>query len=1163
MYLLKLSNYKSAAGVLALAASLPLVLTGCQDEEFGYSAEYIKYQKSFTQKYGEIPADKSWDLTTWAQMHNAPANGQTRAGAGSVNTGELNSDPSNPDFEVSNQEYEVPADLMNWMKSNLVEGQDNRSLGSSFMLRLPQNDFAIIPIFQGNSAFMSELEMKVNTRNITKIWTKSENMWAKETANGAWEKLYYFDGWETYDQWYKDHPVHGASTLNSYSVKSKPIIFHSTRMTPGSENDRLMYLSLHNIDKYYQDEDIKWDANDKWGTIGDRLTSINSNGYMLAMPIPFSITPLPSIGSYSGECHTMLIGVEDAKGVDSDHDTNDIVFLVVGYPNVPEIISTTETIKKRYMCEDLGATDDFDFNDIVIDVTQTRSQKLITIPEGQADNVRTDGEFELDYAYLDFSQTARLAHVCGTLPFQVVVGNTVFPKVVDPTILSETRDELAAATTTRAANPVRENGWNPNEVKRVEGWNPATNNVKIYVDWSGSRKPGVANNAEWTDERPNPNVNEPTAADIEIADFANGTFKVVNFPEPGTVPYIIATDQNVPWMGERVDIPDSWVGRNGTTATGTNDHTGAAEDQGNRLNKAEDDEEVTLWNGPFTTEGLYSKGVEMNRLSEFHAAIVEAIEAGYNVVNVYTQGSKPTEIGLCCNTSEKGWDLLTRGSAEGHTSPEALGNDSYKHTVYLSAEEVAMVKQLGLIVQARTEGGMTIDRITMTKATTKELTLAQVRFGKITVTPSHHVKWSGSTVPFEKAAFPVGTKLTLTAVPQDNTCTFVKWSDDVTDATREITLNEDMSLEAIFTSTSAAQFYVRTPDAESNPIPVKFWNADEKQDLNFESMKIVDPAHVTLVLDCDRWNETPFEFKTNSKHLAEVQKKTISSEVDELAEVITGNYPEIKIKTNAGRTGKLVFEIWQNAGDGFVETQHVIVTVYIKKKSFILAEEPESIDLSYLTPNKVIGYSWIRQSKLNISMKNNSGNVGVWQDSSNNIHIDAKKNGNDRLVINYTGSDHYLGYYKEIPVTVSDYSWDVCGMHLLRVNGAQDAENADKFTITDGDMRLATQNWDYDKNIKVVVRLQGSGLISTTITNGTKSHAIQPVPEDGFSQFNSTFDNTETLPARSIVFILSAQDYKDNFSGKNLIVNFTKYENSDLVPSFYVTETTESAYAAF
>lgn len=1144
----------------ALCATLLTGLTSCQDEDYGYSSEQIKYAKNFTQTYGKIAEDKNWDLSSWASYQSETSTRSSATRSGGVNTGALNSNPSNPDFEVSNEYYEVPANLMSWMKENLVEGRDNRSLGSSFMLRLPENDFAIIPIFQGNSAFMSELELKVNNRDITKIWEKSQDIWAKDTEGGEWQQLRYFDGWPTYDRWYDNTTVHKASTIDAYSVKAKPIIFHPGRMVSGTGDNRNMFLSLRNIDKIFSSDDVKWDANDEWGTIGDRLTSINSLGFMLALPVPFTISSVPSISGYSGDCHTMLIGCEDANGERSDHDNNDIVFLIVGYPNVPEIISTTETIKKRYMCEDLGATEDFDFNDIVIDVTQTKTVKLVTNPANQSDNVKTDGNFNLESKTADFSQTARLAHVCGTLPFQVVVGNTVFPKVVDPTLLSNTRKELAAPTTTRASEEVRENGWNPNEVKKVEGWNPETNNIKIYVDWRGSQGQGIKNYEEWQEERPDPNITSPTQEDLLIAEFDNGKFRVVNFPKPGTVPYIIATDQDVPWMAECVNIPNSWV----DGKTGIKDFTGAAQDQGNRLNKPEDNEEVTLWNGPFEATKQFSQGVVLNRLSEFHAAIVEAIEAGYNVVNVYTHASRiMTEVGLACNRTEEGWTLVEPGDAEGYINPTDLGNGNYKHTIYLTQDQLRSIKLLGLVAQARTEGGMTFDRITMTKAATKELTLAQARFGKIQVPAGNRVKWGGSTVPFEKAAFPVGTKLTLTAVPDDK-CSFIQWSDGNTNATREITLSNDMNLSAVFNSKKAAEFYVMNYDATQNPIPVKFWGADEKQDLNFEGMKIDDYSHVTLVLDCDLWTEgNGFEFKVNTKNTGNVNCQVIQSEVADVA-TVSSSSKSVFVKTNASRMGKLVFEIWQSKSSDFDETQHVIVTVYIKKKSFVINDIPESIDLSYLYPNKLMNYSWIRQNKLNISLKNSSNNVGVWTDGSNNIHVDAKKNGNDVLVINYTGSDHYMGFYKEIPVSVTNYSWDVCGMHLCRVNGVRDSENQDKYTITDGDMRLATQNWNYDKNIKVVLYFNGTnpGTISVANQDGSKAHVLY---ENGqvneFCKFNSTYDDNGNLPRRSIVFILSANDYKTYFAGKNMILNVGN--SSSLNPDFYVVETSDSPYASF
>lgn len=1098
----------------ALCATLLTGLTSCQDEDYGYTSEQIKYAKNFTQTYGKIAEDKNWDLSSWASYQSETSTRSSATRSGGANTGALNSNLSNLDFEVAGEDYIVPANLMSWMKENLVEGRDNRSLGSSFMLRLPENDFAIIPIFQGESAFMSELELKVNNRNITKIWEKSQNIWAKDTEGGEWQQLRYFDGWPTYDRWYDNTSVHAASTLNAYSVKARPIIFHPDRMVSGTGDNRNMFLSLRNIDKKYEGDDVKWDANDTWGVIGDRLTSINSLGFMLALPVPFTISSVPSISGYSGDCHTMLIGCEDANGERSDHDNNDIVFLIVGYPNVPEIISTTETIKKRYMCEDLGATEDFDFNDIVIDVTQTKTIALETDPKNQSDNVKTDGNFELVSKTADFSQTARLAHVCGTLPFQVVVGNTVFPKVVDPTLLPNTREELAAPTTTRAIDEVRENGWNPNEVKRVEGWNPETNNIKIYVDWRGSQGQGLQNNAEWQEERPDPNITSPTQEDLLIAEFDNGKFRVVNFPKPGTVPYIIATDQDVPWMAECVNIPNSWV----DSKTGIKDFTGAAQDQGNRLNKPEDNEEVTLWNGPFEATKQWSQGVVLNRLSEFHAAIVEAIEAGYNVVNVYTHASRMTEVGLSCNRTEEGWTLVEPGDAEGYINPTDLGNGNYKHTIYLTQDQLRSIKLLGLVAQARTQDGMTFDRITMTKAATKELTLAQARFGKIQVPSGNRVKWQGSTVPFEKAAFPVGTKLTLTAVPDDK-CSFIQWSDGVTEATREITLSNDMNLSAVFNSEKAAEFYVMNYDATQNPIPVKFWGTDEKQDLNFESMKIDDYSHVTLVLDCDRWTENNgFEFKVNTKSPESVNHRIIQSEVADLA-TVSSSSKSVFIKTNANHMGKLVFEIWQSKSSDFDETQHVIVTAYIKKKSFALAENIESIQLSNQQANRNLGFTWIRQSKLNLSLKNGSGNVDFKKaDNSNDIHLDAKKDGEDRLVINYTGSDHYLGFYREIPVTVSNYYKPDWGYTMqIDQNGMIEIGNIYKMAGYYNDIRFKVHlDYGFNKGTSVVIRNGDSSFSKTLLTN----------ENEGLQTSNgSTWDGG----SRCLTFVLSRDELQTYF----------------------------------
>ena len=74
---------------------------------------------------------------------------------------------------------------------------------------------------------------------------------------------------------------------------------------------------------------------------------------------------------------TYILGVEDMtinSDTYCDKDYNDIVFLIAGKVPDPVYYKQDPYVKvteKRYMCEDLTNTGDFDFNDIVIDVRQT------------------------------------------------------------------------------------------------------------------------------------------------------------------------------------------------------------------------------------------------------------------------------------------------------------------------------------------------------------------------------------------------------------------------------------------------------------------------------------------------------------------------------------------------------------------------------------------------------------------------------------------------------------------------------------------------------------------------------------------------------------------------------------------------------------------------
>ena len=185
----------------------------------------------------------------------------------------------------------------------------------------------------------------------------------------------------------------------------------------------------------------------------------------------------------------MIIGVEDATTSKSDHDFNDVVFMIYGEPYVPQTFKVEEfetTYSKRYMIEDLGSTDDFDFNDIVVDVQETFTQKRTTDEQG----LETWSNPELK------GQKAIIRHLGGILPFELTIGNKKLDKMGGPsTFQTDTNLEF-----------------------EVNGWNRTANNISINV-YQG--------------------------ADSQTAN-------VVNFSQPGAIPMIIATDTNVAWSAERV-----------------------------------------------------------------------------------------------------------------------------------------------------------------------------------------------------------------------------------------------------------------------------------------------------------------------------------------------------------------------------------------------------------------------------------------------------------------------------------------------------------------------------------------------------------------------------------------------------------------------------------
>lgn len=213
-----------------------------------------------------------------------------------------------------------------------------------------------------------------------------------------------------------------------------------------------------------------------------------------------------------------IIGCEEnytsAENNESNKDFNDLVFLLKGSPS-PVLVELGQpfktTISKRYMAEDFGSNADWDFNDVVIDVTRETTQTLSKV----------SGEIKMTPGTK--SVNVKVPWLCGTLPVQIEVGEVKTNKITDPTDPYKTSDEIAGITDERAQQKDEygkhcQKGINPGISFSAPDWDPDKNNVKIYV-WKDWDKDGTAGNSEnktsvWT----------------------------ASFPSSGDTPFIIATD---------------------------------------------------------------------------------------------------------------------------------------------------------------------------------------------------------------------------------------------------------------------------------------------------------------------------------------------------------------------------------------------------------------------------------------------------------------------------------------------------------------------------------------------------------------------------------------------------------------------------------------------
>lgn len=1129
-------------------------MTSCQDEDFGYAKDQIAYETNFKKAFGEIPADQSWDLSSaanWVDPLKADeATGETRATRAG---GAL---PYTPQPESEDSWWEVPNDIFSWMQKRLIEGNDNRYLGSSFILETPSSDFAIIPIFQGNSAITSELEVKVNDFELTKVWGKSEGMKATDTENdGDAKPLGYYEGWAGYDKYYDTTPLHPASTIKAKKVWTKPILFKNSELGTG----KYMYLSLHNIAKLYNSDGSVWDSGNTWTTRGDRLTSINPAGHMLALEVDWSIknslkSSLPKIVSGKEPSQMMIIGCEDANGTSSDHDNNDIVFLIVGYPDVPNVIPLTETIEKRYMCEDLGGTHDFDFNDIVVDVKQVSTYTLTTSPDVTDWNFNS-GTTSVEISGIDRNnctrtQTAKIAHVCGTIPIQAQVGNYLFPWITDPTNQSQTRTQLLAGgwnwngsswvpdvtsnNKTRGTQPA--DGWNPNEEKVIadNSWNPSDNNVTIYVQWPEGWKadPGHSVNINGTNANQSHSyldqaqlakaLSESGWVGVDYKDFTE-RLKKVAFPENGTVPYIIAVDPSVNWMKEDQRIDMAWLRQADHTDKDHTNESGAGSG-GYYENPDSSKPEVLIWQGSFTGE-KWNHGLDFPVGSAQYNGIIDAFD-GYaqcNTLNIYfdrdytDRKNDGKVLDKTISLATHDWKRLTDSEADNYVAPRNVtpvtidGKQCYKLQIKLTDEQILAIRNGGLVVQLSSDNVM-LHKISFTKESGFEVRLNMPDNGKITTPLRNRVRYgdhaSEAKVPFTHASFVSGS-VTFEAVP-DEGYVLKEWRDNsgnVVSTSSSITISASTTLTAVFEKTYRVCF---TPQHDPG---------------NGEGYKYDLGGKCHLNITCN--GNT-----VQDEYWAKV------GDVLTLTPVPAEGYKFVQWWSGYSDIPRTYTVSAPSEG-----TDLPIYGVFREKEDPQLALTDASqttIVLDYNTPSVDIAWTKTTTSEVKFKGYDYATEVNIWRNGENNSHhmrAQTTNFNNKKITMYVEENDTYKSAQIELDVTVKDYVSSVYNGYRVPISN----------NIVESSKIKDALHLDVDKNtknIKIQVKRDTGIAASASIYSKThESDWVKVIRSDekwtSFARGNESYSDVSFgMQPRSICFIISASDFKNYFKEWNAGIVF-------------------------
>lgn len=430
------------------------------------SQNIADYKANFVKKYGEIDPNKSWDMSANAPRYSLTPYNSSKA---STRTAATYSKTEKTGIIIEQS-------TLKWFFKNAPAGKNNFGLGDPFYMDISNKSFTIVPIFQGTASYYWELWMHVEGLDEdVQIWKKGDNLKYQPATGGNFKNV-----------------GTGKTGIpqDALQVSAPSITFSG--MPEGKMN---FYLRMWTSTTKYDEDPYK-----------DQYTEISSLNQKMIVLKDF---PRPDFVPEDVSCR--IIGCEDSNGTDTDYE--DLAFLIYGNfeVNKPEVVYTNNF--KRYMVEDLGSTDDFDFNDVVIDLTEvSKTVRKYKVENGDLTLLSEEGPSKI-------SQKAVVRAVGGTLDFTIKIGqNTTW-----------TKSDYVKPVTTMLNTGV--------------GGTIDTDAVIDEFD---------VNNMEWSSEANNISI------EVDGRDKNKGIY-TIKFPRKGEVPMILAVDTKVDWMKERKSVPDDWI----------------------------------------------------------------------------------------------------------------------------------------------------------------------------------------------------------------------------------------------------------------------------------------------------------------------------------------------------------------------------------------------------------------------------------------------------------------------------------------------------------------------------------------------------------------------------------------------------------------------------